>query len=93
MTGITEIRPDAQISVRDAFGIDTDLPVPAFAEREDHVPEVDTAYIFNPEVTLAILAGGSAVFLELARVIAASRPSGRFRPAGVRPHSSPAHSP
>jgi cobaltochelatase CobS len=43
MTGIAEIRPDAQIPVRDAFGIDTDLLVPASAEREDHVPEIDTA--------------------------------------------------
>src|SRR5258708_39182931 len=31
--------------------------VPAFSERDDHVPDIDDAYRFNPEVTLAILAG------------------------------------
>jgi cobaltochelatase CobS len=43
--------------VREVFGIDTDLRVPAFGERDDHVPEVDAVYRFNPDVTLAILAG------------------------------------
>ena len=57
MTGIDQIRPDRQLSVREVFGIDSDLMVPAFAEREDHVPEIDAVYRFNPEVTLAILAG------------------------------------
>lgn len=47
------------VSVRELFGIDTDLQVPAFSERDDHVPEVDEAYRFNPDVTLAILAGFS----------------------------------
>ncbi|MGC7477995.1 cobaltochelatase subunit CobS, partial [Pandoraea pneumonica] len=37
--------------------MDTDLQVPAFSERDDHVPEIDTAYRLNPDVTLAILAG------------------------------------
>ncbi len=46
-----------QISARTVFGLDTDLQVPAFAERDEHVPEIDTAYRFNHEVTLAILAG------------------------------------
>ena len=39
------------------FGIDSDLVVPAFSERDDYVPEVDDVYRFNPDVTLAILAG------------------------------------
>ena len=59
MTEITQIRPDHQVSVREVFGIDVDLMVPAFSEREDHVPEIDAVYRFNPEVTLAILAGFS----------------------------------
>ena len=57
MTDIKQIQPDQQISERAAFGIDSDMMVPAFSERDDHVPEVDTAYRFNPDVTLAILAG------------------------------------
>lgn len=51
--------PDLMVSVRTLFGIDTDLKVPAFSMRDDHVPEIDDAYRFNPDVTLAILAGFS----------------------------------
>ncbi|ODP35578.1 cobaltochelatase subunit CobS [Pandoraea sp. ISTKB] len=50
-------QPDRSVDARTVFGIDTDLQVPAFSERDDHVPEIDTAYRFNPDVTLAILAG------------------------------------
>ncbi len=53
----TAIQPDQMISVRDVFGIDSPLRVPAFGERNEHVPEVDAVYRFNPDVTLAILAG------------------------------------
>jgi len=56
-TPIEQIKPTLTVSVRDLFGIDSDLLVPAFAEREEHVPDVDTAYRFNPDVTLALLAG------------------------------------
>jgi len=49
--------PDSLISVRDIFGIDTNMQVRAFSERADYVPDIDEAYHFNPEVTLAILAG------------------------------------
>jgi cobaltochelatase CobS len=55
----TPQQPDRMLSVREVFGIDTDLQVSAFSEREDHVPEVDPAYRFNPDVTLALLAGFS----------------------------------
>jgi len=51
------MQPDTLLPVREAFGIDSDLEVPAFATRDDHVPEVDEAYRFNPDVTLALLAG------------------------------------
>ena len=43
--------------MRELFGIDTELRVPAFSERDAHVPDVDPAYRFVPEVTLALLAG------------------------------------
>jgi cobaltochelatase CobS len=49
--------PDRLLSVRDVFGIDSPLQVPAFSEGDEHVPEVDTAYRFNADVTLALLAG------------------------------------
>ena len=57
MTPITALRPERLLSVRDTFGIASDLQVPAFAERDDHVPEIDSVYRFNHDVTLAILAG------------------------------------
>jgi len=49
--------PDKTMSARECFGIDSSLTVPAFSERDDHVPDIDPAYRFNAEVTLAILAG------------------------------------
>lgn len=52
-----EDAPMRQLPVRELFGIDSDLCVPVFAQREEHVPEIDTAYRFNRDVTLAILAG------------------------------------
>ncbi len=50
-------QPDTEVSVRDVFGIETDLRLPAFSEPDEHVPEVDEAYHFHPDVTLALLAG------------------------------------
>ena len=49
--------PDLKVSVRQMFGIDSDMEVPAFSEPEDHVPDVDNAYRFDHDTTLAILAG------------------------------------
>ncbi len=49
--------PDMQVSVRQVFGIDSDLEVPAYSSPDDHVPDLDEDYLFNPETTLAILAG------------------------------------
>lgn len=54
---MTHTRPDRQVFVREAFGIDSTMVVPAFSEPDEHVPEVDPAYRFNPDVTLALLAG------------------------------------
>ena len=53
----SDMFPDTTISVRDAFGIDLDLEVPAFSSRTDYVPVVDEAYRFDRDTTLAILAG------------------------------------
>ena len=49
--------PDMKVSVRQVFGIDSDLEVPAFSEADEHVPDPDPDYQFNRETTLAILAG------------------------------------
>ena len=57
MTNFMLSQPERDVPVRELFGIDSDLTVPAFDECGEHVPEVDAAYRFNPDVTLAILAG------------------------------------
>ncbi|HEX6441490.1 MAG TPA: AAA family ATPase, partial [Stellaceae bacterium] len=49
--------PDIKISVRQTFGIDSDLEVPAFSQPSEHVPDMDDAYRFDHDTTLAILAG------------------------------------
>jgi cobaltochelatase CobS len=49
--------PDIKVKARQVFGIDSDLEVPAFSVRTEHVPETDNAYQFDKETTLAILAG------------------------------------
>jgi cobaltochelatase CobS len=55
--GTTAALPDMKVSVRQLFGIDSDLEVPAFSQPAEHVPDVDPDYLFNRDVTLAILAG------------------------------------
>ena len=49
--------PDIKVSVRQTFGIDSDLQVPAFSSATPHVPDVDSAYRFDRDTTMAILAG------------------------------------
>ena len=50
--------PDITVDVRETFGIDAKMRVPAFSKRnEEYVPENDPAYRFDRETTLAILAG------------------------------------
>lgn len=49
--------PDTEVDVRETFGLDVDLKVPAFSQSSDHVPPIDENYLFNHETTLAILAG------------------------------------
>ncbi|MGD0148009.1 MAG: cobaltochelatase subunit CobS [Xanthobacteraceae bacterium] len=49
--------PDMKVSIRQLFGIDSDLEVPAYSEPDEHVPEIDADYRFDKPTTLAILAG------------------------------------
>jgi cobaltochelatase CobS len=52
-------KPNQEISVRDVFGIESDMIVKGFDEKSDRVPEIDETYKFDPDTTLAILAGFS----------------------------------
>jgi cobaltochelatase CobS len=49
--------PDMKVSVRQVFGIDSDMDVPAFSAADEHVPDLDSDYRFDRPTTLAILAG------------------------------------
>ncbi|MBC2779015.1 cobaltochelatase subunit CobS [Parasphingopyxis marina] len=49
--------PDRMVKVREAFGIDSDMEVPAFSEADERVPDRDESYVFDPDTTIAIAAG------------------------------------
>ena len=49
--------PDMKVSVRQVFGLDVDMDVPAYSQTEEHVPDLDPDYVFDRDTTLAILAG------------------------------------
>jgi len=57
LTSPTSSLPDTVISVREAFGFDSDMKAPAFSKKNEHVPELDPDYLFDRTTTLAILAG------------------------------------
>jgi cobaltochelatase CobS len=48
---------DTIISARKTFNVPFDMEVPAFKEPSEYVPELDTSYKFDPEITKAILVG------------------------------------
>lgn len=52
-------KPTEDMSVREVFGIDSDMIVKGFADRADRVPDIDPTYKFDPDTTLAIIAGFS----------------------------------
>ena len=51
------LAPDTTVSVREVFGVDSDMMAPAFSTRDSHVPDIDPSYRFDPQTTLAICAG------------------------------------
>ncbi|MBM2577651.1 cobaltochelatase subunit CobS [Jannaschia sp. Os4] len=59
MDGSTDtiMEPTRDISVREAFGIDSDMMVKGFDAPTDRTPPIDETYKFDPDTTLAILAG------------------------------------
>src|SRR5690242_17450086 len=49
--------PDTTVKVRETFGVDVDWEVPAFTKPDARTPDLDDSYVFDPDTTLAILAG------------------------------------
>ena len=54
-----DVIPDIKISVKQTFGIDSNLEVDAFSKKNEYVPEIDKNYKFDKDTTLAILTGFS----------------------------------
>ena len=58
MTNITSLKkPDIKISVKQTFGLDTEMEVDAFSKKNEFVPKIDQDYKFDRDTTLAILSG------------------------------------
>ena len=51
------IKPDIKLSVKQTFGIDSDLEIEAFSKKNEYVPEIDKNYMFDKDTTLAVLSG------------------------------------
>jgi len=59
------IQPDIKLSVKQTFGIDSEMKVDAFSKKNEFVPAIDKDYKFDRDTTLAILSG----FLHNKKVI------------------------
>src|SRR5690606_28474558 len=49
--------PDTTVSVKETFGFDSNMVVPAYSTADAHVPDLDPDYLFDQQTTSAILAG------------------------------------
>ena len=59
MTTNIEQTPDIKLSIKQTFGIDSDMELEAFSKKTDYVPDIDKTYKFDKDTTLAILSGFS----------------------------------
>ena len=57
LTPNLDIKPDIKISIKQSFGIETEMEVDAFSKKNDYVPEIDKNYKFDRDTTLAIISG------------------------------------
>ena len=49
--------PDIKVSLKQTFGIDSEMEVDAFSKKNEYVPEIDKNYKFDRDTTLAIISG------------------------------------
>ena len=59
MNNELNIVPSIKLSVKQTFGIDSNLEVDAFEKKNEFVPEIDKNYKFDKDTTIAILTGFS----------------------------------
>ena len=71
MTPNLNIQPDIKISLKQSFGIDSEMEVDAFSEKSEYVPEIDKNYKFDirfhvePDVKLMKTQDGKSILIEL----------------------------
>jgi cobaltochelatase CobS len=53
------LKPDIKISVKQTFGLESNMEIEAFSKKNEYVPKIDADYKFDKDTTLAILAGFS----------------------------------
>ena len=51
------LTPDIKLSVKQTFGIESDMEIDGFSKKSEFVPEVDKSYKFDRDTTLAVLSG------------------------------------
>lgn len=54
---LDEDMPDTTVSVREVFGLDVDMDIPAYSAKTQQVPDLDPDYLFDHRTTMAILSG------------------------------------
>ena len=57
MTPDINNQPDIKLSIKQTFGIDSNMEVDAFSKKSEYVPEIDKNYKFDRDTTLAIISG------------------------------------
>ena len=57
MTSNINNHPDIKLSIKQTFGIDSNMEVDAFSKKSEYVPEIDKTYKFDRDTTLAIISG------------------------------------
>ena len=57
MTPNLNIQPNIKVSLKQTFGIYSEMEVDAFAEKNEYVPEIDKSYKFDRDTTMAIVSG------------------------------------
>ncbi len=57
MTPNIDIKPDIKVSLKQTFGIESEMEVSAFSEKSEYVPVIDKNYKFDRDTTLAIISG------------------------------------
>ena len=57
MTPDLNTQPDIKVSIKQTFGIDSEMEVDAFSKKGEYVPDIDKNYKFDRDTTLAIISG------------------------------------